>query len=47
MKDVDEENDRVRSIRNCRIVTVPDAGHWVHHDQLDVFINEARLFLAE
>ena len=25
----------------------PDAGHWVHHDQLDMFVDKAKAFLAE
>ena len=24
-----------------------DAGHWVHHDQLDLFVNTVRAFLAD
>ena len=30
-----------------RLATIPDAGHWVHHDQLDAFVTELRRFLAE
>jgi pimeloyl-ACP methyl ester carboxylesterase len=42
-----EKNDHVRSIKNHRTVSVPSAGHWVHHDQLEVFLNETVSFLAE
>jgi pimeloyl-ACP methyl ester carboxylesterase len=24
---------------------VPKAGHWVHHDQLDLFLKETKAFL--
>jgi pimeloyl-ACP methyl ester carboxylesterase len=26
-------------------LAVAGAGHWVHHDQLDVFLREVRAFL--
>jgi pimeloyl-ACP methyl ester carboxylesterase len=29
-----------------RTVVVPDAGHWIHHDQLDITVREIRQFLA-
>jgi hypothetical protein len=25
---------------------VPNAGHWLHHDQLDLFVKQTREFLA-
>jgi len=25
--------ERLRAIRNCSLVTIPDAGHMLHHDQ--------------
>jgi pimeloyl-ACP methyl ester carboxylesterase len=37
---------RVEAIRNCRRISVPNAGHWVHHDQLPVFLEESKRFLA-
>ncbi len=40
------ENDvRVKAIPNCRLVKVPNAGHWLHHDQLDLFLRETTQFL--
>ena len=34
-------------IKNRRIVKVDNAGHWVHHDQLQVFLQETKKFLNE
>jgi pimeloyl-ACP methyl ester carboxylesterase len=38
---------RVNAIRDLRMVKVPKAGHWVHHDQLNLFLKETTDFLAE
>lgn len=40
-----EVDERAARIRNRRIVKVPGAGHWVHHDRLDVFLDESQRFL--
>lgn len=42
-----EEDGRIQSIRDYRLVRVPGAGHWVHHDQLDIFLTETKKFLCE
>ncbi|MEA2627297.1 MAG: hypothetical protein QOD06_3342 [Candidatus Binatota bacterium] len=42
-----EKDGRADAFRNHRLVNVPKAGHWVHHDQLDVFLTAVREFLAE
>jgi len=34
------------AIRNKTIVKVDQAGHWLHHDQLELFLRETKLFLA-
>lgn len=40
------DNDpRVQAIKSCRLVKVPKAGHWVHHDQLELFLKETGEFL--
>ena len=45
---VDPEKDgRIHAIPDYRLINVPDAGHWVHHDQPDIFIEETRKFLLE
>jgi pimeloyl-ACP methyl ester carboxylesterase len=41
------KDGRSRPFQNARLVTIPKAGHWVHHDQLEVFLREVREFLAE
>ncbi|HYL10564.1 MAG TPA: alpha/beta hydrolase [Candidatus Acidoferrales bacterium] len=42
-----EADPRLKAIRNCRLVKVPNSGHWVHHDQLDLFLNETTAFLQD
>ena len=37
---------RARAFRNARLANVADAGHWVHHQRLDVFLAELEPFLA-
>ena len=32
---------------NAEVVNIEKAGHWVHHDQLDVFMGHLRRFFAE
>jgi len=29
------------------VVKVPGAGHWVHHDRLDMFLEETMRFLSD
>lgn len=42
-----ESDGRTAALRNYRIIRVPGAGHWVHHDQLELFLREATHFLLE
>jgi pimeloyl-ACP methyl ester carboxylesterase len=42
-----EIDGRAAVIRNHRLVKVDNAGHWVHHDQFDLFMAETKKFLAE
>jgi pimeloyl-ACP methyl ester carboxylesterase len=37
---------RATHFRNARVENVAGAGHWVHHDRLDVFLDLVRPFLA-
>jgi pimeloyl-ACP methyl ester carboxylesterase len=41
------KDGRIEPFRNAKLLNVPKAGHWVHHDQLDVFVREVKAFLAE
>jgi pimeloyl-ACP methyl ester carboxylesterase len=40
-----EEDGRIAAFRNARAVSFEGAGHWVHHDQLELFLEETRAFL--
>ncbi len=42
-----EADGRAAAIRNHRLVKVEKAGHWVHHDQLGIFLEETKKFLRE
>jgi pimeloyl-ACP methyl ester carboxylesterase len=39
------QDGRAQAFRNARVVNIPNAGHWVHHDQLDEFLRVVREFL--
>ena len=39
------KSGHIKSIRNHRLINVPNAGHWLHHDQTDTFVRETRNFL--
>jgi pimeloyl-ACP methyl ester carboxylesterase len=41
-----EKDGRAAHFRNARVLLVEKAGHWVHHDQFELFMREARAFLA-
>jgi pimeloyl-ACP methyl ester carboxylesterase len=42
-----ERDGRLGYFPNARIAHVEGAGHWVHHDKLEQFLQLARAFLAE
>jgi pimeloyl-ACP methyl ester carboxylesterase len=42
---VPEADPRRKVIHDCRMVRVENAGHWLHHDQLDLFLRESTAFL--
>jgi len=44
---VPETDPRREVIRDCRMIRVPNAGHWLHHDQLELFLRESTAFLRE
>ena len=37
----------ILAIPKHRLVSVPDAGHWLHHDQPAIFIEETRRFFSQ
>ncbi len=41
-----EVDPQAEAISNKKIVKVDQAGHWLHHDQLELFLRETREFLA-
>jgi pimeloyl-ACP methyl ester carboxylesterase len=43
---IPENDPRFQAVRDRRLITVPNAGHWVHHDQLALFLRETTPFLA-
>jgi len=40
-----EKDGRIKYFKTARVVTFERAGHWVHHDRLDAFLDEVRAFL--
>jgi pimeloyl-ACP methyl ester carboxylesterase len=40
-----EKDGRAQAFQQPTSMTVPNAGHWVHHDQLDIFLREVGRFL--
>ncbi|HEY8494290.1 MAG TPA: alpha/beta hydrolase [Myxococcota bacterium] len=42
-----EADGRIQAFRDARSVAIAKAGHWVHHDQLDAFLDVVRSFFAE
>ena len=42
-----EKDGRADVFQNARVESVEEAGHWVHHDQLEVVIELLDQFLGE
>ena len=42
-----EKDGRAALFPNARVLNVDEAGHWVHHDRLDLFLDAVRSFLAD
>ena len=42
-----EKDGRATAFRDYRRVNIAKAGHWVHHDQLQILLRTVREFLAE
>ena len=41
------KDGRAKHFQNARVVNIEQAGHWVHHDQLDEFVALTKDFLAD
>jgi len=41
-----QQDGRARHFQNARVVLVDKAGHWVHHDRTEFFVETVREFLA-
>jgi pimeloyl-ACP methyl ester carboxylesterase len=39
------EDGRMDAFKNARLESIPEAGHWAHHDQLSRFLEIVRDFL--
>jgi pimeloyl-ACP methyl ester carboxylesterase len=39
------DDGRFDAFKNAELAGIPDAGHWVHHDQLDIFLALLKTFL--
>jgi len=42
-----EKDGRAAHFQNAKVVNIQKAGHWVHHDQLDRFMEVTRDFLGD
>ena len=42
-----EEDGRLEHFQNASVVNIENAGHWVHHDQLDEFLGHVEPFLED
>ena len=42
-----DKDGRLAHFEDARSVTIPNAGHWVHHDQLELFLAQTRSFLKD
>lgn len=41
------EDGRADHFQNAQVANIPGAGHWVHHDQLDAFMEVVEPFLKQ
>jgi len=41
------KDGRIKQFKNARSINIDNAGHWLHHDQLEKFLEHTRDFLAE
>ena len=41
-----EKDGRIAHFKSARVVEFDNAGHWVHHDRLNDFVETTRAFIA-
>ncbi len=41
-----EKDGRLSIFQNAKVVSFPDAGHWLHHDRFEMFMSELEGFLG-
>jgi len=41
-----ERDGRLEHFKTANVTEIPDANHWIHHDQYDVFMRELNSFLG-
>jgi pimeloyl-ACP methyl ester carboxylesterase len=41
-----EKDGRLSIFQNAKVVSFPDAGHWLHHDRYELFMSELEGFLG-
>ncbi len=41
-----EKDGRAKTFQDVQVASIENAGHWVHHDQLDIFVTLVKDFLA-
>ena len=41
-----EKDGRLKTFKTAKVVEFDNAGHWVHHDRLDAFVDTVRSFIA-
>jgi pimeloyl-ACP methyl ester carboxylesterase len=42
-----EEDGRIEPFQNATVAAIEGAGHWAHHDRLDVFLDLVRKHMAK
>ncbi len=42
-----ENQARIELFRDAEVKLYPTAGHWLHHDQLEQFLGDVKIFLSE
>ena len=42
-----KEDGRMAAFKSARLIIYDDAGHWVHHDQYDDFVDDVSKFLED